>query len=457
MKRLALGLVLVSGLLSCGSTPNNGTGGTGGTGGSSGTGGSGGLSTMGTLGQPTTALIAGNLIFVNASINAMDENPGLFGMVVDSGSPVVLIDPTLFGGSGPTSASQIPTTVDLGLVDATGTPVVIIDNAPVLQLSNAMMDALGFGGVLGGSVMRSFSVQLDYSAPMMEGFCLGCAAGGGRTDVQSPGGVVAFTLKGGGHSAVTLGVDSAGNAIVSPAIDIPPTRIPVTVNIDGTDHPFIVDTGSTEVSLRSTVYSQLISDGRAQLANGGIAIMTLSGASNASVTRAKSITVGGVSVTNVPVMTINSTPADKLLNGISSELGTQIDGLLGGSYLRNFLVTIDYPAGQLHLEPYTTPPIPDEFRRVGFTIGLDVTGVYFVQSVFPNTDAAAKGVMAFDQVTAIDGTALASLGNVAEADALLDGTPGTSKMITFGSQTGTPALAGTTVSILVDDLIPNPQ
>ena len=47
-------------------------------------------------------------------------------------------------------------------------------------------------------------------------------------------------------------------------------------------------------------------------------------------------------------------------------------------------------------------------------------------------------------------------GDTAAADALLDGTPGTSKMITFGKKTGDPALANTTISVMVDDLIPNP-
>ena len=414
------------------------------------------ISTMGTLGEPSTALIAGNLIFVNASMNAMDENPASFGMVVDSGSPVVLIDPTLFGATPPTTTAEIPTTINLGLLDATGQPVVVIDDAPVLQVSDAMMDGLGIGGVLGGNVMRHFSVQLDYSAPMMEGFCLGCTASTARTDVQLPGGVIPFTLKGGGHSAVTLGVDAMGNAIESPAIDIPPTRIPVTVTLDGTNYLFIVDTGATEVALRSTVYSQLVSDGRPQLASGSFAIMTISGAATASVTRAKTITVGGVTVMDAPVMTINSAPPDDLLDGISKELGTQIDGLLGGSFLRNFLVSIDYPNGQLHLQPYLTPPIPDEFRRVGFTISLDAIGPHFrVVSVYPQTDAAAQGIMGNDEVLSVDGTSLASVGKVATADQLLDGTPGTSKMIAFGA-TNNPANANQTLTVLVDDLIPNP-
>ena len=411
---------------------------------------------MGTLGEPSTALIAGNLIFVNASMNAMDENPGSFGMVVDSGSPVVLIDPSLFGATAPTATAEIPTTINLGLLDATGQPVVVIDDAPVLQVSDAMMDGLGIGGVLGGDVMRHFSVQLDYSAPMMEGFCLGCTASTARTDVELPGGVVPFTLKGGGHSAVTLGTDAQGNAIDSPAIDIPPTRIPVTVTLDGTKYLFIVDTGATEVSLRSTVYSQLVSDGRPQLVSGGIAIMTITADATASVTRARAITVGGVTVLDAPVMTINSVPPDALLDSISKELGTQIDGLLGGSFLRNFLVSIDYPNGQLHLQPYLTPPIPDEFRRVGFAIGLDAIGPRFrVTSVYPQTDAAAQGIMVNDEVVFVDGTSPASVGNVATADQLLDGTPGTSKMIAFGA-TKNPANANQTLTVLVDDLIPNP-
>ena len=376
-------------------------------------------------------------------------------MLIDSGSPVVLIDPTLFGKNTKPARPQISTTADLGLLDATGQPVVVIDNAPVLQVSSAMMDALGFGGILGGNVMSQFSVQLDYSAPMMEGFCLGCTASTDRTDVQLPGGVVPFSLKGGGHSPVTLGTDGQGNPINSPVVNIPPTRIPVTVNIDGTDYPFIVDTGATEVSLRSTVYDQLTSDGRAQLVS-GIAIMTIAGASNASLTRAKTMTVGDSTVANVPVMTIMSDTPDQLLNGISNELGTQIDGLLGGSFLRNFLVSIDYPNGQLHLQPYLTPPIPDEFRRVGITIGLDAANNFVVSSVYPNSDAAAKNIKVNDQIVAIDGASLATVGFVADADQLLDGTPGTSKTLTFGGKTTDASLANAMVSVLVDDLIPNP-
>jgi hypothetical protein len=260
-----------------------------------------------------------------------------------------------------------------------------------------------------------------------------------------------------------LGTDAQNHPINSPPVSIPPTRIPVNVFFDGTDssaeHLCIVDTGATVVSLRSTVYAGLVSDGRAQLAS-GIAIMTIAGASNASVTRAKSITVGSATVTNPPVMTIVSADPsnpDPLLDNISKEIHAQVDCLLGGSFLRNFLVTIDYPGGQLHLEPYATPPIPDEFRRVGFTLGIDATMTQFVvASVYPGTDALSQGIAVNDVVVSIDGIDLLPLGFVETADQLLDGIPGTTKAITFGA-TKQAANAGQTLAVRVDDLIPNPQ
>jgi hypothetical protein len=267
--------------------------------------------------------------------------------------------------------------------------------------------------------------------------------------------LVNFSLKGGGNSAVTLGTDSMGNPITSPAVNIPATRIVVPVGIDGFTHTCIVDSGATQLSLRSTVYDSLTADGRAQLP-GGIEIMTISGPSLAAVTRAKTITVGTATVATPPVMSIMTSTPDELLNNISKELNTTIDCLLGGSFLRNFLVTIDYPGTTLHLEPYLTPPIPDEFRRVGFTIGLDATATHFVvASVYPNTDAASMGVAVNDEVVSIDGTSLAAVQYVDAADQLLDGTVGTSKMVTFGT-TKSAANTGKTLTLQVDDLIPNP-
>ena len=415
-------------------------------------------STMGMLGNPSSTVVGTNLVFVNAALNGTSQiEPDLnFGVLIDTGSPTVLIDPSFFEQMPTTvTNADIDTTINLSLLDNSGNPVVTLDAIPALQLSSAMMDEIGLGGILGGNVLRQFSIQLDYAAPMMDGFCLGCASGP-RDDVESPGAAIPFALEGGSRgqqSQVQLTSTLMPNVGV-----IPPTRIPVTVTIEGVDHPFILDSGASEVSVRSTLFSSLVADGRAQLMNFGIE--TVEGGSTASVTRAKAITVGGETVTDPPVMSIMSDPTDDLLNQIGLEIDPSgknlIDGLLGGSFLRNFLVTIDYPNGQLHLQRYDTETWVDEFQR----IGVDIAGLpdsyrhwYAINIVYPGTDAAKQGLVAGDEIISIDGTSLDGLGWLA-ADDLLDGTVGTTKTIVYST---TDTSAPQTLSVLVDDLIPTPQ
>ncbi len=412
-------------------------------------GGSSGYATMGMVGTPSSAIVGANLVFANAALNgSFEQSPGLaFGMLIDSGSPVVLVDPSFFSMAPPTTTAQVSANINLGLVDKNGNIVLTLDDIPALKLSDAMMDTLGFGGILGGNVMRQFSIQLNYADPM-DGFRLG-DSGAEPTGVETPGAAIPFTLKGGGG-----GVQLSDTLTID--VSLPATRIPLTVTIEGADHHFILDTGASEVSVRTSVYDQLTSDGRAQL--GGFQITTVMGGANASVTRAKTLALGGEAVTNVPVMTI---PGDDLLDSIGAELdpsgATPLDGLLGGSFLRNFLVTIDYPKGQLHLQRYATETWVDEFQRVGIALGnTPQTAVHWYNAgvVYPGTDAQKQGIVVGDEIVSIDGTQLDGL-DPNTADSLLNGTVGTSKMIGLG-RTAAPNLANTTIAVLVDDLIPDP-
>ena len=415
-------------------------------------------STMGMLGNPSSTVVGTNLVFIDAALNGMDELfPDLnFDVLIDTGSPTVLIDPSFFSLTPPTvTNASIQTNINLSLLDNSGNPVVTLDDIPALQLSSAMMDEIGLGGILGGNVLRQFSIQLDYAEPMMHGFCLGCTSGP-RDDVESPGAAIPFALEGGSRGQ--QGQVQLTDTLMPNVGVIPPTRIPVTVTIEGVDHPFIVDTGASEVSVRSSLFSTLTQDGRAQLMNFGIE--TVEGGSTASVTRAKTIMVGGETVTDVPVMSIMSDPTDDLLNQIGLEIDPSganlIDGLLGGSFLRNFLLTIDYPNGQLHLQRYNTETWVDEFQRIGIDVAPlpDSDKHWFaINIVYPGTDAAKQGLVAGDEIISIDGTSLDGLGWLA-ADNLLDGTVGTSKTIVYSL---TDTSAPQTVSVLVDDLIPNPQ
>jgi hypothetical protein len=411
---------------------------------------------MGMLGSPSSALVGANLVFANAALNGTFElHPGLaFGMLIDTGSPVVLIDPSLFDMPAPATNADITGNINLGLVDKSGAIVLTLDSIPALKLSDDMMTSLGFGGILGGNVMRQFSIQLNYADPM-DAFRLG--DNGMEPDgVETPGASIPFTLKSGGTASVML-----SNTVTSPVVTIPPTRIPLTVSIDGSDavYHFLLDTGASEVSVRTSVYDTLTADGRPQLS--GFQITTVMGGSNAAVTRARTISIGGETVTNVPVMTI---PGDGLLDEIGDELGYpqlgyQLDGLLGGSFLRNFLVTIDYPRGQLHLQRYTTETWVDEFQRVGIGLGgTPVTSQHYYNAgvVYPGTDAANQGIVAGDEIVSFDGTQLDQPLDPITADNLLNGAVGTTKAIGLGMAHAA-ALSNTIVNVMVDDLIPNPQ
>jgi hypothetical protein len=201
--------------------------------------------------------------------------------------------------------------------------------------------------------------------------------------------------------------------------------------------------------VRASLFDTITADGRAQLT--GLPISTVAGSSTATVTRVRSLTAAGATVNNPVVMTIG----DMLLDGLAMEVDHPVDGLLGGNYLREFMVTVDYPQGVLQLQRYTTPPIADEFKRVGVELGLGGGAHHYVIArIYPGTDAAAKHLGVGDELVSVDGQALDPLDSVT-ADALLNGAVGTSKALVLGNAHAA-GLANASLAVLVDDLIPAP-
>ena len=169
------------------------------------------------------------------------------------------------------------------------------------------------------------------------------------------------------------------------------------------------------------------------------------------VTRARSITVGDQTVVGPAVLSLGS---DKLLDALAVEVGHTVDGLLGGSFLREFLVTVDYPKRSLRLQRYVPPsPVPDEFRRVGIEIVPSASG-FAISKVYQGSDAAAKQLAVRDIVVSIDGQPLAGMSGI-DADLRLDGEVGTTKQIGLGA-TANAGIANMVISIRVDDLLPVP-
>lgn len=384
-------------------------------------GGQSGFATMGMPGIPSPARIVSNIVLAEVDI---DHHAGpLF--VVDSGSPFTLFDPADYPAADFGSNVQVKVDVSFGQFT--------VDEVPALQIP-LLGDGVVVPPIVGGDLLRQFVTEFDYRSMHMR-----LGEGAPATGVEEPGGSVAFALRGGGA------VSQNGNVIVFPA-----TRVMLTAEVEGVARALMLDTGASEIALRTSLYEALVADGRAQLS--GLPLQTAMGPTTAEVTRARAVTVAGQTVTDVAVMTVG----DSLLDSLRDEIAMPVDGLLGGSFLREFLVTIDYPKRKLLLRRYSPPStIVDEFKRVGIDLGLASAGHrYTVGKVFANTDAERQMIRFGDELVSIDGQNLDALDAIA-ADALLNGEVGTSKQIGLGMAAVT-ALANTTLTVLVDDLIPAP-
>src|SRR6266540_495100 len=357
-----------------------------------------GFATMGMPGIPSMARIAANIVLAEVEIDHHRGPP----FVIDTGSPFTLFDPSDYPGASFGSSAQLK--IDVGFGQFT------VDDVPALQIP-LVANGVDLPPIVGGNLLRQFPTEVDY-----RGMKLRLGAGAPATGVEEPGGSVSFALRGGGGANVN------GTIILFPA-----TRVVVTADFEGQPHTLILDTGASEVAVRSSVYETLVGDGRAQLS--GLPISTAMGLTSAQVTRAKTITVAGQTVINPAVMTVG----DELLDSLEGEIHIPVDGLLGGSFLRAFLVTIDYPNKTLGLQRYTPPvAMVDEFKRVGFELGPGMgSHRYAVARVYPGTDAARQQIAVGDELVSVDGQSLDALDGIA-ADLLLDGEVGTSKQVGFG-------------------------
>ena len=283
-------------------------------------------------------------------------------------------------------------------------------------------------GNLGCSVLCGQVAAFDYRGVT---FALGDAvAAAAPTDV-GPALSVPFILSGGG---------------TDDGVVVPASRVVVAVTIEGTVLSMILDTGASDIILSASAFAALTADGRVQT-DGGMN-QTTTGSSESSITRAATVLVGGAEVDR-PIVS-HDTAFDANLAEVSADVGHTIDGSLGGTFLRNFYLTVDYPGQTVALAPY---PDVDFLLDQGERLGITVTGVDGAYAVDQVTAAAsALGVTVGDAVTAIDGQDLATLSPL-EVAVLFYGKVGSTKLVTFATAT---ALEGQTIPLTVEELLPLP-
>jgi len=344
---------------------------------------------------------------------------------VDTGNPWALLDPTIFPSAAglPVNGGTLPS-ITLASEIATN-PYVIGSTGGDLQGDSTF----SLDGNIGCTVVCGFTPSFNYRDVTVT------LGGAPAPSGLEPAVTVPFSFKGGGTEE---------------GLAVPRSRIVVAVSVEGNMYSMILDTGASDVTLSGGAFAALTSDGRTQV-SGGTA-ETASGSSTSSITRAASIILGGVEVDNLVVA--HDTSFDTNLATVSSDVGSTIDGSLGGTFLHEFYVTVDYTSQTVSFARYSdTSFVIDAGEHIGITLGTEQVGTVTEYGVAAASgDAAAIGVAEGDVIVAIDGQQLSSLSSLQVAT-LVFGAVGTTKSVTFGAATN---LSGMTVSIPVEENLPLP-
>jgi hypothetical protein len=385
------------------------------------------VSFTGTPGQPAPALDFTDVLLASVSVDGAPPAR----LIVDTGSPIVNLTPTSFPSASVPNGVGTVQDLSLGSLTFPNLPVI---GATLITSPDATVPV---AGTLGCTVLCSFVTSLDYQGQLVT---LGASPlpSGTLAPVAVP-----FALEGGGGAFEIPGV--------AQPVTLPPSRIAVNVEIEGAEHAMILDTGSSFVVVSQAVFAGITSDGRATI--GGLSTSGVGGDSSETVTRVKSVVLGGAEVDALPVATDTTLDAD--LTALAAEVGHPVDGLLGGTYLRDFYVSIDYPNRTLDFARYASEAyIVDVFERVGVGVAAPAAGQTVVTNVFPGTDAASLGASVGDVILAVDGKGFEGIGVVLAND-MFTGMVGATKQVQFGAAQS-PALANATVALRVDELLPLP-
>lgn len=387
--------------------------------------GDGGLTWDGTLGTPVVAEFPFKTPTVTATVDG--DLTGRF--LVDTGAPFTILDTDSFTGYEIANHD-----IDLEAFGATflGYQVTAYDALP-FDMGEDRID-----GIIGGSLLGEFVLALDYR--------------GGRAwlyddwDGSVPDDaeyeavyVIDFDLRGGGNYLVPGGT-----------IETPATRILVDGVIEGQPFTALLDTGASAVVLSETLVDRLGDGGRPRL--DGVTVGTSAGALPAYFTRVGIVELGdSASRTSVAALVV---PGWNLFDLISSEVGTEVDAIVGGTFMRYFVTTIDYPAGEIVLAEYSDPSHidPREYVRPGFDL-VRSNGRWVVSDVFPGTDAVAQGIQSGETVEQLGGVDIRSI-EADEAVAAIYAEFDVGEVIAVGIDR---AGGLETIDVLVEDLLPEFQ
>ncbi len=247
------------------------------------------------------------------------------------------------------------------------------------------------GGVLGGDFLGWFRLQIDYPAKRAS-LSTKVAAAPASQDV-----LATVTLNMAGEGAVTL-PGGAGEADLPRVWPIVPG-----VEVEGTAVNALLDTGASFSLVDPMLIKALDASATARPAACCQSLHMAGGQKSAVLTRIKRLKVGAVEVTSHAAAVLDS---GAFWSELSAAAGRKVQLIIGGTLLRRYRVSLDYPARKLQLVKPSAPFVanPDEFLLPGFTFcraaGQDAM---VVLDVFQRFDAANLGVSTGDLFTHVGG------------------------------------------------------
>jgi len=320
--------------------------------------------------------------------------------LIDTGAPVTLVDTDDFSAL---AEGWHALDLELGGLRFPGLEVGALDVFAYVQTQGEP-----FTGIIGGNILTSFALSLDYQ--------------GGRVWLErEPADLPADLSADAVDAPIAIDALVAGGGafrVGGELREIGATRFLVRVAVeDQADEDgfwVLVDSGASSVVLDGRLLDSLGDQGRPRLE--GIAVGTAGGEQTAYLTRVWNLRVsqppesGGDLAVEQASVAVLALPDDTIFESISDEVGADVRGILGGMFLRRYAATIDYPGESLRLLPYREQDHidPQEFTGVGFLVSPDGDD-WVVTTVYPDTDAEAKGVAFGDVVAELDGASLTGL------------------------------------------------
>jgi hypothetical protein len=278
----------------------------------------------------------------------------------------------------------------------------------------ALGPGLGADGFIGGSFLRFFALGIDY-----QNRTVALSSSFEPSDFYTGADLLPAT-----DLPIRIGGELQG---------APSFRLLARAFFEGQAQPswVIIDTGASTVVLRQALFDRLqaATPGRPILA--GVPTFIASGETYTVLSRVWRIRLTGPSAGD-PEVAVDDIPVDVIpdsasfLTTLTQELGVTVEANIGGSMLRNFFVTVDYPASRLRLARYRSESHidPNEFVTAGFYLA-PIADQWVISWVLRGSDAESKGLRGGDQVDDLGGTALRGL-SAAAVDALMNGRrPGT--------------------------------